>query len=365
MARALKDMVDREVVEDLAGRVAAEDAAFDDGSFVEDVVAALAPLELKQRIELMSRRLRAGLDDDYREALAVVVAVARAEPPIGGWAAWPLCTFVELFGLDHPDESLAAMAHLTKRSSCEFAIRPFLREHPERTFAELERFVTDDDEAVRRLVSEGTRPRLPWGTGVPGLRDDPARSLALLERLRHDPSAVVRRSVANHLNDIAKDHPAIVVETTTRWRAETPPVSRALVAHALRTLVKQGHPGALATFGSTVDAEIEVVAFEVTPVELVVGDDLEMTATIRSTGGGGQRLVVDVVVHHVTASGGTAAKVFKWTVLELDQGEERTIRKRRRIDHMSTRRYHLGVHRVQLQVAGVVVAEDSFRIVGV
>jgi 3-methyladenine DNA glycosylase AlkC len=362
MAEPLKNMVDREVVEDIARRLVAVDPSFDATAFVADLLVQLPDLELKPRIEAIARRLAAGLPDDYRTALATVVAVAKAEPAIGGFAAWPLCTFVEVFGVDDPDASLPAMEHHTKRASCEFAIRPFLRDHWDRAYTQMIEFTDHEDEAVRRLPSEGTRPRLPWGAGVPRLKEDPGPGLALIERLRHDPSETVRRSVANHLNDISKDHPAVVVETITRWATEVPPVDAKLASHALRTLVKRGDAGALAALGFTTDAAVAVDRFAVSPAKVEMGDRIELEVKLRSTASESQRLVVDFVIHHRTSAGGLSPKVFKWTTLNLEPGEHAVITKRRPIQHASTRTYHAGRHLVELLVAGDVVAEGGFNV---
>ena len=355
-------MVDVAVVEDIARRVAAAAPGFDYTSFAADVNAVLPGLELKARIEAIARRLRAGLDDQYPAALSVVVDVAMAEPPIGGFAAWPLCTFVEVFGLAHPDVSLPAMEHLTKRASCEFAVRPYLRDHWDAAYDTLMAFTSHDDEAVRRLPSEGTRPRLPWGARVPRLIEDPQPGLALIERLRHDPSETVRRSVANHLNDVAKDHPRLVVETAHRWAAE-PAADRKMLSRALRTLVKRGDPGALQLLGFTTEAAVEVLRFAVQPATVEMGERIELTAHIRSASDEAQRLVVDFVIHHVNAAGTTSPKVFKWTTLDLAGRATARLTKRRLIQTSSTRTYYPGEHRVEMQVAGVVVAAAAFDVV--
>jgi 3-methyladenine DNA glycosylase AlkC len=354
-------MVDVSVVEDIAARVRSEAPAFDAASFTVDVLATLDDLELKPRIESIARRLRFGLADRFREALDVVVAVARRDPAIEGFAAWPLCTFVEIFGVDDPEASLRAMEHLTKRASCEFAVRPFLLDHWDEAYAALTEFTRHDDESVRRLPSEGTRPRLPWGKRVARLIDDPRPGLALLERLRHDPSETVRRSVANHLNDVAKDHPDVVVDTVGRWASEGA-IDHKMLTHALRTLVKRGDPGALAVLGFATEPEVDVVDFVVRPASIGMGDRVELTATLRSRSPDTQLLVVDFVIHHVTVSGGASPKVFKWTNLDLAAGESVTLSKRRLIQMASTRTYHPGVHRVELQVAGRVVAESAFDV---
>ena len=355
-------MVDRHVVEDIATRLALVESDFDPEGFVADLMAALPELELKPRIEAIARRIAAGLPDNYPTALEAVVAVARAEPPIAGFAAWPLCTFVEIFGVDDPDVSLPAMEHLTKRASCEFAIRPFLQAHWDVAYARLVEFTANEDEAVRRLPSEGTRPRLPWGMRVPRLLEDPGPGLDLIARLRNDQSETVRRSVANHLNDVAKDHLDLVVATAREWVAADPPVERRMLAHALRTLVKAGNPGALEVLGFTTEASLDVIGFSVTPDVVAMGDHITLEAQLRSTAAADQHLVVDFVIHHVNASGSTSPKVFKWKTVTIAPGETLALRKRRMIQQASTRTYRAGTHRVELQVAGTVMAEAAFEV---
>jgi 3-methyladenine DNA glycosylase AlkC len=362
MAEPLKNLVDQTVVQEIADRVAAAAPDFDPANFVTDVMVELPDLELKPRIAAIAGRLRAGLPDDYRAALETVVAVAKQEPPISGWAAWPLCTFVEIFGVADPQVSLPAMEHLTKRASCEFAIRPFLRDHWEAAYATLLAFTDHSDEAVRRLPSEGSRPRLPWGARVARLTEDPAPGLALLERLRHDPSEMVRRSVANHLNDISRDHPAAAVATVERWKRE-PTTDPKMISHALRTLVKQGDPAALQILGFTAEPAIQVIEFAVAPARVEMGDRIELKATLRSSSESTQKLVVDFVVHHITASGKTSPKVFKWTTVDLQPGETVELTKRRRIHMATTRTYYSGRHAVELQVAGSIAAAGYFDVV--
>jgi 3-methyladenine DNA glycosylase AlkC len=362
MAAPLKDKVDRAVVEDLASSVVEVEPDFDAEAFVADLVPVLDDLEFKARIEVIARRLGAGLSEDYRAALDTVVAVARAEPPLDGFAAWALCTFVEVFGVKDPEASLPAMEHLTKRASCEFAVRPFLKHHWEIAQAQLELFTGNNHEAVRRLPSEGSRPRLPWGMGVPRLIEHPEPGLALLDRLRHDRSPTVRRSVANHLNDVARDHPDLVLDLARRWASEDPPVDAAMISHGLRTLVKTGHAEALEILGFTTRAEVEVLEFTVAPEAVGMGDHIQLDASLRSTGSSSQRLVIDFVIHHVNASGATSPKVFKWTKLDLAPDETVMMRKRRLIQQASTRTYRPGSHRVELKVAGTVVAEAAFDV---
>ncbi len=263
----LKNSMNQEVAELLADRFQTVTDEFDGHSFVEAVMSELSALELKDRINLVATQLRRYLDPEYVTALGHVVQVARSG--VEGFAAWPLCSFVELFGVDFPTESLASMEHLTQRMSCEFAIRPFLDQHLDQTVQQLEIWTNHPHATVRRLVSEGTRPRLPWGPRVAALTAEPGIGLGLIERLRFDESEDVRRSVANHLNDVAKDDPERVVELAERWSEDG--VDSSLISHALRTLVKNGDRRALQVLGFTTDAAIEVVRFEIVPPEIELG----------------------------------------------------------------------------------------------
>ncbi|MEM8708487.1 MAG: DNA alkylation repair protein [Actinomycetota bacterium] len=367
MAEPLKNSFDRAFVERIADAGVQADASFDRAGFVVAVLAELEALELKDRISLVADQIVAALGGDYADALPAVLDMA---PIVAGvtdgsqaWGesmeAWPLCSVVERHGLVDVEASLAAMAQLTRAFSCEFAIRPFLAEHLDRTLAECHSWATSPIPAVRRLASEGTRPYLPWGQGVKALIADPELGISILTTLRHDPDEVVRRSVANHLNDVARHAPDRVADIATEWMAD-PDIEPAMVRHALRGLVKKGHPGAMAALGYATEAAVEVGAFSVTPGEIRLGESIELTADITSTSDGDQKLVVDFVIHHVNANGETSPKVFKWTTIDLAAGEQRTLTKKRKIATASTRRYHAGVHRVDLQIAGTVVADDAF-----
>ncbi len=360
MATPLKDRFDRETVDLLTNRFSRFHEEFDAAAFSGALLAAFPRLELKDRINLVADRLHDDLTDDYPSALSIVLEVA--DSGIDGWSAWPLCSFVERHGVEQPVISLEAMPELTKHWSCEFAIRPFLENHLDLTRSYLRRWVLDPHEAVRRLPSEGTRPLLPWGPRVKALTADPQIGLELLSALRHDPSETVRRSVANHLNDVSKSHPDLVVEVLSAWSDEANPIDHRMIGHALRTLVKQGHAGALALLGYTTNPEVKVVSFTCTPSPIDLGNHIELVAELTSSSEDDQRLVIDFVVHHVNASGATSPKVFKWTTLNLAPDETVRITKRRMIQTASTRRYHAEVHRIDLKVAGKELALTQFHL---
>ena len=358
MAEPLKNHFDRDLIELLGRRFVEIHPEFDAAGFTEAVLRAFPDLELKDRINLVADDLRRRLPDDYPTALDLVVRVAETDD-VEGFTAWPLCSFVERHGLADAPASLAAMERLTRRFSCEFAVRPFLEDHLELTLASMRSWTSSSDETVRRLPSEGTRPHLPWGPNVQALLDDPEIGIELLQELRHDTSETVRRSVANHLNDIARRHPDRVVEICRSWSAD-PQVEGSMIRHALRTLVKKGDPGAMALLGFTTSPEVAIEAFDVEPAVLSLGESIALTATITSSAAVDQRLVVDFVVHHVGASGAATPKVFKWATIDLAPGESVELVKRRKIATATTRRYHAGPHRIDLQVAGLALAHTTF-----
>ena len=357
MAEPLKNSIGNETVEALATRFEEVDPGFK-GDKLRGLASSLDDLELKERINLIADTIAA--DRPYLPTLDAVVAVATDET-LDIWAVWPLTSVIERHGVDHPNESLQAMETVTKRFSCEFAIRPFLEHHHELTFKYLDRWSTHEHEGVRRLVSEGTRPYLPWGPRVAQLTEDPERAITLLDRLRLDPSETVRRSVANHLNDVAKFDPGLVIATLERWSAQDPAPTQSLIRHSLRTLVKKGQPDAMRLLGFTTEPEVAVERFDCEPSTIEMGTSIEITTIIRSTAErGSQNLVIDYVIHHVKANGGTSPKVFKWTTLTLEPGETIQLAKTRRVQPISTRVYHPGHHPIDLQIAGQVMATTGF-----
>jgi 3-methyladenine DNA glycosylase AlkC len=267
--------------------------------------------------------------------------------------------------LEHPELSLDAIHTITKRHTGEFAIRPYLERYPELTLARLEVWVQDPNAHVRRLVSEGTRTRLPWGKRLDRFVRDPQPVLALLEKLKDDPSVYVRKSVANNLNDIAKDHPALVLEVLARWQADGDENRQWIVRHALRTLVKAGDPRALALlgYGSDTAGNIAALQFTVTPPVLTVGESVTLRLVLQNGGAAEQAVVIDYRVAFPSPSSRGAAKVFKWTARTLGPGETITLEKRHVLRPVTTRPLRPGPHTVGVQVNGVILAETDFALV--
>ncbi|NJN55833.1 MAG: hypothetical protein HC804_14460 [Anaerolineae bacterium] len=270
--------------------------------------------------------------------------------------------FVELYGLEHFEIAMQGMCEITKRHTAEFAIRPYLIRYPERTLAVLHGWTEHENPHVRRLVSEGTRPRLPWGMRLHQFIADPRPTLALLEKLKDDPSDYVRRSVANHLNDITKDNPELALQTLARWQENRTPERQWITRHALRSMVKAGDPAALQLLGYA-PAQVSVPQLTLTPTTLAFGDTLEITFTLQSECDEAQELVVDYVVHFVKANGRPTPKVFKLRNVSLHGRQSLPLRKQHTFKPITTRRYYPGLHRVEIQVNGSTLAGADFELV--
>jgi len=238
------------------------------------------------------------------------------------FAAWPITDYVATYGLNHPDISLPLLRHLTPLYTAEFAIRPFIEAHKKQTYEQLLIWCMDSNEHVRRLASEGIRPRLPWGKQLPSYIEDPTDVISLLENLRDDPSDYVRRSVANNLNDISKDHPEIVLETCERWL--TPIVA---------------------------------------PSTVCLGTPLQINIEITSTANKEQYIVLDYAIHFMKANGKAAPKVFKWKNLRLQAQQSVTLEKVHPLKAINTRRYYSGQHRVEIMINGKHLSDTNFELI--
>ncbi len=340
----------------LADQVAAVWPAFDREHYVRTATRGLNALEFQARVQQFADALVFTLPTDIPEALDILT---RSLPPArpdtravnDGWLQWPVGQFIADHGGAHFEASMHAMTELTMRFSSEFAVRPFLEHRPQETFAQLYRLTRHPNPHVRRWCSEGARPRLPWGRRLTALVRDPTPCWPLLEALKDDPEPYVRKSVANHLNDIAKDHPDLVIARCRVWQVGATAGRLWIIRHALRSLIKAGHPEALAVLGFSRDAGV-TATLAARPRRIPMGSAAELTAVLRNPGPVAVRVVVDYIVHYVRPSGRASAKVFKWTVVTL--APQATIRlvKNHPFRPVSIRALHPGKHRIDIQVNG-------------
>lgn len=356
-APALKDWFDPGRFKHIAREMADILPAFDRRRFLAYALKELESLTLMQRLRRMTESLHVALPGGYEASLDALRALA---PRINhNFVTLVLPDFVGLYGREHFDASMAALKDFTIYGSSEFAVREFLRVDLHRTLQVMEGWSRDENEAVRRLASEGCRPRLPWSFRIEPLIQDPTPTLPILTNLRQDPSLYVRKSVANHLNDITKDHPNWVMDHLESWPLEHPATAW-IAKRALRTLVKAGDARALALIGAGHAPLLGEVSLRVSPAKLHLGDHLNLELELESASARPQRLVVDYLIHYVKKSGGTSPKVFKWKELDLGPGEKVILRRRQQVKNFTTRTHYPGLHQVEVAVNGTRQASGAF-----
>lgn len=381
MAEPFKNWINQDVIAQMAHHIQRAWPRFPAAGFQQAALQGLDALELKARVNHVAQQLAQHLPADFAQSADILVrSLKRIPPPVfehdpdkalgelqtddtglAGWSVWIMGEYVATHGLDHPHDALPALHALTQRSTAEFAIRPFLLRHPDLCFQTLQTWAHDPSAHVRRLVSEGSRPRLPWGLRLHPLVQDPSPCWPLIRQLQDDPSEYVRRSVANHLNDIGKDHPDLLVDWVKTHLSDASPQRQKLLRHASRSLIKQAHPGMLAAWGLHRPFEGQV-QLTLSSQRLRLGDDLHLTVHLQATSHKPQTVALDYVVHHVRANGGTSPKVFKGKEWTLDGRGAQQWHKRHSLKPVTTRTYYPGLHRVDVQINGQVVATGQFEL---
>lgn len=358
-APALKEIFNRERLLHIAEQTTAIYPAFDTKAFLAHVAHDLDDQSLMQRLNRVSRGLHAGLPADYRQALAVLYELA---PRLNsGFVTLILPEYVALYGQHDFDRSMQALKFFTAFGSSEFAVRHFLRLDFQRALHIMQGWSQDENEHVRRLASEGSRPRLPWSFRLETLRVDPTPVLPILDNLRADSSLYVRKSVANHFNDITKDNPDWVLEQIEGWSLENPHTAW-IARHALRSLIKKGDRRALTIMGAGEKAQVKVEHTRITPALIRLGDNLSLSFQVTSTSSHSQRLIIDYAIHYVKKSGGTSAKVFKLKTLELGPGESVAMTRKLQVRNFTTRAHYPGAHELDILINGECLASSRFEL---
>lgn len=361
-APALKDIFNPARMRHIADALAAVAPGVDRARFLAAALADLESLSVMERMRQVAKSLRLVLPDDYDAALAILRALA---PRLNhAFAAMAVSEYAALYGLEAFDVSMNALAEFTRHGSSEFAVRHFLRHDLDRALAIMTGWTQSPDEHVRRLASEGSRPRLPWSFKLPGIIAEPQRIAPILGALNADPSPYVRRSVANSLNDITKDSPDHALALAESWSRDDPH-TRWIVRHALRSLIKKGDPRALGLIGIEDRADVVVEDLRVTPGTVRIGASVSIDFVLRSTAQDSQTLVVDYVIHYVKKSGAASGKVFKLKTVALPGGARVAVTKRQSLTDFTTRTHYAGRHRIEIQVNGRRLAETAFELMPV
>jgi 3-methyladenine DNA glycosylase AlkC len=367
LAEPLKNQYGPAIPRRIAAMIAGVHPAFPKAGFLRDALAGYETLELMPRGRHIARALRKHLPLDVPAALDILLA-SHSRPhddirgPMAPFLFMPHTVYVSEYALEHFEEAMRAQHALTQCFTVEFSIRPFIERDPERTLARLREWASDPSEQVRRLVSEGTRPRLPWAPRLRALQRDPRPALELLELLKDDPSLYVRRSVANHLNDIGKDHPALLNSIAKRWHRHASAERAWIVRHALRSAIKRGDAGALAVSGFGATAQVRVRKAAITPARVAIGGRVQIRFELLNRLPRRQRVLADLRVHYVKSGGHSAPKVFKLNTLDFAPREALAFSKNLALADLSTRRHYPGMHRVEVLLNGRAVPLGEFRL---
>ncbi len=364
----LKDHINANSIQALAGLIKQYQPEFPDDKFRAMATFQLESMPLKTRVKHLSDVLAVLLVEDISGNAKWLKQVAEHWPnqePGKGWhsfMAWPLIDYAGNQGLQQPTIALDLLKHLTSLFTAEFAIRPYIEQHFELTYKELLRWCQHENEHVRRLASEGMRPRLPWGGHLKALKQDPQPVFEILNQLKDDKSKYVQKSVANNLNDISKDHPHRVINICREWQKNTTPQRRWIIRHGLRSLIKAGEPAVFPLLGYS-DKPAVKVDFDLTEQEVALGQKLEMLLSIHSTTSQAQQLVVEYRVWHVKSKCKTTAKVYKWKNITLPARESVYLKKLHGFFKLTTRQYYEGRHSIEILINGVVYNQATVNLV--
>jgi 3-methyladenine DNA glycosylase AlkC len=352
--KAFKHFINYEVLQRISNSIKKVYPKFNEQEF-QKINSKLDPLELKQRVGLVCHQLYLNLPKEYLAANKILIAASK-NSLLKGFDLWPFADYVQTYGLQSFDASMEALYLLTQKFTSEFAVRPFIIQDPKKSYAQLLALAEDSNEHIRRWASEGSRPRLPWGIKLQNAVNDPSDGIKILEKLIFDESLYVRKSVANHLNDISKDHPQLSVQLAKKWLKKTPPEHRNkvdwIIVRGLRTLIKKGSPEALSLLGARHNAKFKFSNFSLKSINIDVGSRLEFSFKIKSTSIKNQKLIIDYAIYFLKSNRQYYRKVFKLKTFELSALSEFKIVKVHLLKPITTMKYYPGPQFLEIQVNG-------------
>jgi 3-methyladenine DNA glycosylase AlkC len=359
MAERLKDMFFKdETVREFSKTVKKHYPRFDEKKFYTTVFDdTFKDLELMQMSRHTTECLARLLPKSYKQAVKILV---KAIPELKGFEAFCVPTYVELHGTDDWDASLPAMAKITQYSSCEFAIRPFIKQDPSRALAFMLDLASDEHENVRRFASEGCRPRLPWAVALPAFKKDPSPILPILEQLKDDDSEFVRKSVANNLNDISKDHPELVLDICERWQGSSKSADW-IIKRACRTMLKEGNRRAMLLFGFGDPKDLRIEKLTLGKKTVKISEKVQFSFQLNVSKKKKCKVRLEYIVYFAKAAGKTTKKVFQLSEKTYAPGTH-TVKKNHAFVDMSTRKHYPGKHRISIVVNGVEKADAELTL---
>ncbi len=355
-----RNVFNHDVVAKIAHNIYKTYPNFKTDDFIADTMYNFEDLGFGERVEQIYKYLVLYLPNEYLKALEILVSSLGEEiqeeelEGYDGFYIMPLSLFVARQGQDNFEASMDALYEMTKRFTSEFAIRDFFIQNPEATHKALLLFAKDENLHVRRLVSEGSRPRLPMAKRLHAYVKNPSPVFELLNALKNEPTRLVQRSIANNLNDIAKDHPDKVIEFLSKWKKEEVKDCDWIISHATRWLVKSGHKPTMKLLGFNPDI-ICKTSLHVSTSMLILGESLIFTCKLTCKEDA--NLIIDYLLHFKKANAKQKSKVFKLKTTHIKANETLEITKHHPLKMATTRTYYEGIQSVELQINGVPTQE--------
>ena len=315
-----------------------------------------AELELKQRMRRISETLGRILPNDFKESMSILISsideLEQAPFKHMGIEFMILPDFIARYGIEDFNTSVKAIERVTPFITCEFAVRPFIIKYPDKMMRQMNQWSIHENKHVRRLSSEGSRPRLPWAMALPEFKKNPKPVLPILEQLKTDDSEYVRRSVANNLNDIAKDHPELVLKIAQSWYG-TNKETNALIKHGLRTLLKTNYPGALELIGYGSPKSFVLSKLSLLTAKVNDGERVVFAFSLENTSKKSQMLRMEYAVYFLLSNGKHSRKVFKISERNIKSKESFDIQRHHSFKLITTRKYYKGKHFIAPIINGV------------
>ena len=360
MAEPLKNMYNKPYLEKFAGVFKKIYPGFDEKKFLSSVFDSdWEAKELKQRMSHIARCLHIVLPGNYRKNIAIL---KKAVPHFNGFLSMIFPDYVMQFGLSDPKISIPALMLFTQYGSSEFAVRPFIIKYPEILMPEMLKWAKHENHHVRRLASEGCRPRLPWAIALPEFKRNPKAVLKILEILKADESEYVRKSVANNLNDISKDNPQLALKTADRWYGKNKKTDW-IVKHGLRGLLKKGNPEALKMFGWHGAEGIVITGLKLSSKKVNIGGILEFSFTVNTLNTANENIRMEYTIDFITSSGKISRKIFKITEGKMENGKTCSYRKKHSFKDLTIRKHFKGKHKLTVIANGEKKAEKEFEVI--
>ncbi len=359
-----KNIYNKKSISEMSEKIKNKFNDFDSHSFILSSTRGLSQKEMKERVIQISNAIDSHLPGPFKRNILILKGTLhnKRENGLKGFILWPYSHYVETRGIENFDISMEFLTELTKCFTAEWGIRPFLERYPDQTYSFLKQKISDPNEHVRRWISEGTRPNLPWGMKISHSKLNLKKNITLLEELKNDSSLYVRKSVANHLNDISRIDSKLLISTLKKWKKSETKELQWITKHALRSLIKEGHSEALQILGFKTDLKIKIRNFKLNQKEIKEGESIELTFELQNLNSNKESLMIDYIIHYQKSNKKISKKVFKLKIIHTENLQWIKLRKKIDFKKVTTRKHYPGIHTIELQINGKKFNKKTFNL---